>query len=105
MPPAPPPAPLPSLPFVHSPGHVDFRSVFARFVVLLVPLGVGQVLLLDPALRIVMRVVVPDAVAQRLRTFVVSVTQMRRHFADRAVLHILPRVPDGQRRTVALRSR
>ena len=50
-----------------------------------------------------MRVLVAHPVAEGPCALVVGIAQVRRHLAHGAVAHVLPGVPDGQRRPVALR--
>ena len=78
-------------------------AVVGGFVVALVLLLGGQVLLRHPAVGMVMRVLVARAVAEGCGARVVGVAEMCGHLAHLALAHVGTRVPDGERRPVALR--
>jgi hypothetical protein len=81
-----------------------FLTVLARFVPALSSLTFGQVFLVYPASRAVVRILVPDSVAQRCCALIMAITKMGRHFTYVPVTDCGASIPDGERRSVALRS-
>ena len=88
---------------LHSLGYRGLGTVLRRLVVALVGLFSRKVLLRDPTVGMIVRVVVSDTVPEALRPLIVAIAQMRRHLTHRTLLHVGACIPNGKRRSIALR--
>src|SRR5437764_1964566 len=89
----------------HAGGDLLFEAVRGGLVVRPSPGLPRAVFLLDPAPRVVVRIVVSGAVPELRRAVVATSAQVRRDCAGHAVAYVFERVPDGGGRAVRLRRR